>query len=464
MERSEAEAIYDAGRDVCVEFILRLEERVSALERRLNQDSSNSSKPPSSDPYWKQPKRGERGSGGKRGAQDGHEGHHRNLFSGDRVDVVVEAWPQSCRRCGVALDQLVHGDSVVHQVAELPPVAVQVTEYRLQRVCCSGCDAVTIADLPDGVTRSAFGPRLHALAATLTTQLSGSRRKVADIITTVFGCPISTGAVDAMLERVGDALKHPYGALVEAMRGADCVNADETSWRLNNQWQWLWGAFTAQIAVLMIDPSRTSDAAQRLLGDHQGVVSSDRHGAYNQFTHRQLCWAHLDRNLTALAQTSESAQRVATRLKASADETFAAWARYRDKHQDRAQLRSEIATIRDRMWQTIDTIASQPKRARNRQLRRFCRSLAKSFEQYWTFVEVPGVQPTNNHAERGLRHAVIYRKISGGSKTERGAITTQRLLSIHQTCRLQQRSLFEYLADVMQHTARGQPAPTPLPP
>jgi len=386
------------------------------------------------------------------------------LFVADRVDEIVDSWPSACGRCGSSLERVPVGLGSVHQVAELPPVAVRVTEYRLQRVCCAECQATTVAELPEGVTRSAFGPRLHAVAATLTTQLSGSRRKVAEIINSVFGCPLSIGAVDAMLERVGDALEAPYGALLEAIHGADCVNADETSWRMCGSWHWVWGAFTAQIAVLMIDPARTKTAAKRLLGEHPaGVISSDRHGAYNDFSNRQLCWAHLDRNLSALAETGEPATAIALAFKADVGEVFAAWSRYRDHHQDRARLANELDPVHTRMQTILGGAASLPRHRKYKHVARVCRSLAKSCDLYWTFVAHPGVEPTNNHAERGLRHAVIYRKISGGSRTQRGAVTSERLLTAHQTCRLQHRSLFGYLADLMTSTARGQPAPTLLP-
>lgn len=465
MERAEAEAIYDAGRDVCVDFILqlsaavdRLTERVAELERRLNQDSGNSSKPPSTDPSWK--KKRKRGGDGKPGSKPGHKGHHRKPFGVDRVDEIVPVWPTSCQRCKCILPHAGVGVPTAHQVAEVPPVAVVVTEYRLQRVWCPDCAHVTLADLPDGVTASAFGPRLHALVATLTAQLRGSRRNVADILTGVFGLPVSIGGVDAMLERVGDALKDPYQSLCQAVAGADYVNADETGWKIKGMRRYLWGAFTAHVAVMMIDPKRDREAATRLLGDHKGVVSSDRHGAYRIFGKRQICWPHVDRNLSGLAEWPEPTRSVALALKKCIDDGFEAWHGFRDTHHDRRKLRREIKPIKKRMRTILDTASGQ---RRDRRSMRFCRLLAKDFEHMWTFVDVEGVEPTNNHAERGLRGAVITRKLSGGSQSERGARTTERLLSVAQTCRQQHRSLFEYLAEVMTTHARGDPAPSLIP-
>lgn len=440
-------------------LVVALRQRVEDLERRLGSDSRTSSKSPSSDPPWKK-KRRKRGKGGKPGAKRGHEGHHRKPFDPDRVDEIVPVWPGSCGRCGHTLPHAGVGVPTAHQVAEVPPVAVRVTEYQLQRVCCPSCAHITLADLPDGVTQSAFGPRLHALVATLTAQLRGSRRNVADLLGSVFGLPVSIGGVDAMLERVGDALNEPYASLCQAVAGADHVNADETGWKIAGERRYLWGAFTAQVAVMMIDPDRNHEAAARLLGDHKGVVTSDRHGAYRIFGKRQICLPHVYRNLSGLAEYPEPTRSVALSLKACIDDVFKAWHAFRDEHHDRRRLRCQIKPIKKRMRKILDTAAGQ---RRDRRSMRFCRLLLKDFEYMWTFVDVEGIEPTNNYAERGLRGAVIHRKLSGGSQTERGARTTERLLSVAQTCRQQHRSLFDYLADVMTAAARGDPPPNLIP-
>lgn len=207
MERSEAIALYRQGEGAVVDALVALTRRVEELERRLSSNSRTSSKPPSSDPPWKK-KRRKRDKPGKPGAKEGHEGHHRKPLAADRVDEFVPVWSASCGRCGHVLPHagVPVGVPTVHQVAEVPPVAVRVTEYRLQRVCCPACAHVTLADLPEGVTASAFGPRLHALVPTLTAQLRGSRRNVADVLVGVFGMPVSIGGVDAMLATINEPM------------------------------------------------------------------------------------------------------------------------------------------------------------------------------------------------------------------------------------------------------------------
>ena len=191
MERAEAEAIYDAGREAVVEVLLamdrriqQLETRVEMLERQLTKSSRNSSLPPSSDPPGKRrPVRDRDRSGRSQGAQPGHEGHGRELLPASAVDEVVEHWPRRCR-CGhlfAAGELLAVGEPFRHQVEELPVLSAQVTEHRAQRVRCPGCGEQTRAMLPAEVSNSAFGPRLQAAIAALSVRNRVSRRDVTEL-------------------------------------------------------------------------------------------------------------------------------------------------------------------------------------------------------------------------------------------------------------------------------------------
>lgn len=431
--------------------------RVEELERQVAKNSRNSSKPPSSDPPWTPKQQSKKLSGRKRGGQGGHDGHSRSLMQADRVEV---EWPAVCRCCGEQLAQRAARDVQRHQVAELPPVAVEVVEYQLNAVRCDACHTVTRASLPGGVSRSAFGPRLHALVGTLSADARVSRRGIHDLLNRVFGCPVSLGSVDAMLQRLGAQLAEPYVEAVDHVRDSSVVCADETGWKLAGERCWMWGAFTPDVGVMMIEPDRSADAAERLLDDFGGVLSCDRYSAYRQYRNRQACWAHLDRNLTELAQFPEPTRSVAADLKQVCDDVFAAWRDYADNHQDRVRLRRRVENIRARMRRLLDVAADN---GRDRKARRFCRNLLKDFDELWTFVDVDGVEPTNNDAERGLRRAVITRKISFGSQTENGIATTERLLTAAETCRRQGRSLYDYLTTLGIAATRGDPAPSLIP-
>src|SRR5439155_17803022 len=165
-----------------------------------------------------------------------------------------------------------------------------------------GCGAKTRAKLPGDVPRGAFGPRLEAAVATLSVRNRISRRDLVELVRELFGGALSTGAVDAILQRTGAALCEPYEQLLGEIRSADAVNVDETGWRLRGGKRTLWGAFSERTAVFRIAPGRHEREAKTLLGeDFQGIACTDRWWAYDYLDpdRRQLCWAHLVRDFTA---------------------------------------------------------------------------------------------------------------------------------------------------------------------
>ena len=476
MERSEAEAIYAQGREPVVDALLmlsaRLEaqdaklaalgERVEELEQRLKRDSSNSSLPPSHDPPWLGKRGRSRGTGQKAGAQPGHVGHGRSLFPIERVTELVDHWPQRCS-CGHVFGEAAREPSEAparHQVAELPPLAVEISEHRLQRVSCPNCGRTVRAELPVGVPRGCFGPKLEAAIAALTVRNRLSRRQLVELLDELFGCPIAVGTIDAILTRTAGTLEPVYEKLLEQTRAAGALNIDETGWYLSGESRTLWGAFSKETAVLRIAPDRGKAHLHGLIGaDFAGVVGSDRFTAYNSLEpeRRQVCWSHLRRDFTFHADLGSGPQEAfgLDGLEVTWN-VFHAWKQFQQDG-DRDALQQRVATIKAQMRPLLEW-GSTGKRQRH--VRALARNLLKLWPALWTFADVPDVEPTNNAAERGLRAAVIYRKLSLGSRSQGGERTIERLLSVDQTCRLQRRSLYAYLADALTAKARGDPLPT----
>ena len=343
-------------------------------------------------------------------------------------------------------------------MVELPEISVEVTEHRLGRRRCPGCGEVTRAELPPEAPRGHFGPRLCAAVGTLAAGFRLSRRQASELCSELFGCEISVGAVDAILARTGTALTAPQERLGEAVRGAPALCVDETGWKESGEKRALWGAFTERHAALWIADSRHRDHAEELLGDTEAIVSSDRWWAYDYLdpARRQVCWSHLLRDFRFHAEGLTHQREFGERALRIAEGVFGAWREF-GADGDRAPLAQRIAPLRAELRELCERGAR--KSAKTRHHRRFARNLIKVWPALWTFVEAEGVEPTNNAAERGLRHAVIYRKLSQGSRSEHGKRTTERLLSAAITCRLQGRSLFAYLADATQASIRGQPVP-----
>ena len=474
MECVEAEAIYDAGREAVVEVLLRMDaqiqaltvrvarqdERIVQLERRLNRSSRNSSIPPSADLPASTPRRGKDPSGRKQGAQPGHEGRGRPLLPAWAVDDVIEHWPERCR-CGHVFarnERLRVGETVRWQVEELPVIQVRLTEHQCHRVRCPGCGERPRGELPAEVAQSAFGPRFQAAVATLSIRNRISRRDVVELCEQLFGSRISTGTVDALLARASDALAVPHADLLQALHGADAVNMDETGWRTAGERRALWGIFDQRYAYLYVAPDRHEDHAKTLLADTKAIVTSDRWWAYAHLplARRQLCWAHLKRDFAAHAEGLAAEKEFGEAGLQLCERVFWAWEVFQNTN-DRSELKRTIRGLQSDFKPIIAGYAS--KRARNKYCRGMARNLLKAWPALWTFARHPGVQPTNNHAERALRGAVIYRKLSLGSQSEGGERRIKRLLSAHTTCRLQNRSLFVYLTDALDAHARGDPVP-----
>ena len=467
MERSEAEAIYDAGREAVVEVLLamdrriqQLEARVEKLERQLAKSSRNSSAPPSSDPPSQRPGRGRDRTGRRPGAQPGHEGRGRDLLPTWAVDEVIEHWPERCG-CGhvFSVDQRRPvGEPARQQVEELPAITVRVIEHRSHRVRCPECGARARGELPREVTGSVFGPRLSAALVALSVRNRVSRRDVVELAEELFGARISTGTVDAILARAGEALALPHEDLLARVRGARALNVDETGWRTAGERRALWGAFTERHAFLRIAPDRHEDHAKGLLENTSGIVTSDRWWAYAHLplARRQLCWAHLKRDFTAHAEGLAAEREFGQAGLELCERVFWAWEVFCHTR-ERRELRRTVRQLQRTYKPLIRGYAS--KRARNKYCRGMARNLLKAWPALWTFAAHKGVEPTNNHAERALRGAVIYRKLSLGSQSEQGERRIARLLSAHTTCRLQRRSLFVYLSDALAAHARGDPVP-----
>ncbi len=218
-------------------------------------------------------------------------------------------------------------------------------------------------------------------------------------------------------------------------------------------------SFETPQAVLRIAPDRGKKHLHGLVGDaFAGVVGSDRFSAYNSLDpeQRQVCWSHLRRDFTFHTDLGLGSQEAfgLDGLEVSWN-VFHAWKQFQQDG-DRAALEQRVEAIKEQMRPLLES-GSTGKRQRH--VHALAKNLLKLWPALWTFASVPDVEPTNNAAERGLRAAVIYRKRSLGSQSQGGERTIERLLSVDQTCRLQRRSLYAYLSELLAAKARGDPIP-----
>jgi transposase len=485
MERSEAEAIYDSGREACVEFLMRVmdrqlrsEERLRALEQKATTTSRNSSQPPSADVLkTRQQRRAEarekakelarkdkNGEQRKAGGQPGHRGTGRELLSEDQVQEIVDHYPDDCSGCGREFTDSEkvprHGPGR-HQVAELPPTAVVYTEHRTHRLRCPGCARRTRARL-GVVGESAFGPGLQAAVVALTARNRVSRRDMSELLSEMFGVAISVGAIDAICQRASALLAGPHERLTSQVLGSGAINVDETGWFLAGENRSMWTAATAQAAIFRIVEDRHRDRLCELLGtDFEGIVTCDRWWAYDLLDpeQRQACWSHLQRDFRFHSEGLAAQKQFGGAGLALTRQLFQTWHSYAE-HQDRDRLAAEMTPIQNELRELLEHAGNGSKR--HRLHRRFANNLLKLWPALWTFITVPGVTPTNNAAERALRGPVIHRKLSHGNQSDDGERFTERSLSASVTCRLQHRSLLRYLRDLLTAHQTGGALPALL--
>jgi transposase len=439
----------------------QLETRVHDLEARLKLNSTNSSKPPSSDPIGLKRKPPAPPTGKNRGGQPGHRKARRTLVPPEQVRETFNCKPTACRRCGRGLAGE-DPEPLIHQVAELPRIEPVVDEYRLHRLTCPGCGATTCGALPAGVPTGCFGPYLQAVLAMLAGAYRLSKRQIQQVAADLFSLSIATGMISKLERRSAAALEAPYHELAIAVHHAKATNIDETSWRQRLRKVWLWAVVTPLFTVFTIAKNRSGDVAKALLGSEDDqVVGSDRFSAYDWILARwrQVCWAHLRRDFQAMIDRHGEGEAIGRRLLSLSNRLFRHWHRVRDGTLQWGAFQERMSRLRREVKHALE----DGSRCRCATTAATCFEILKVEEGLWTFARVKGVEPTNNAVERALRHAVLWRRLSGGTDSERGSRFVERMLTVVATCRQQGRNVLDYLTSCFEAERRGQALPSLLP-
>lgn len=463
-ERDRVIAILQEQVAALQEQVRQLQARISDLEARLGQNSRNSSLPPSANPPGAPKAVVKTPTGRKPGGQPGHAGHQRRRLPPEQIQQTVVYVPATCAHCqaplpaaGTAADP----EPRWHQVVDLPePIAI-VTEHQGQARTCSCCGRVTYAEIPAEIRTHVIGPRLAAVMGYLSGCLHVSRRGVQEFVATVCGAPVSLGTVIRLEQDLSAALAPAYAAAQAAVQAAPVKHVDETGWQQAGRRCYLWVAATSTVAVLALHARRTLEGLTRLLGESiLGVVCSDRYAVYNTIPleRRQVCWAHLKRDFQKCVDRGRDAATVGHGGLAVVTALFERWYAFRGGGCDRATLQAYLRPVQQLLREVLEAGLG----CADAKVVRFCRNLLALEPALWTFAAVAGVEPTNNHAERVLRPAVLWRKNAFGCHSEAGGRFTERILTVVQTLRLQKRLVFDYLSHVLQaHRTGLQPPPLP---
>ena len=438
--------------------VATLLKRVETLKAQLRACSKNSSRPPSSDPPTMPPAT-KKPSGRKPGGQPGHAGASRALVPIEDVTKVVPLKPANCCGCGAAL-LVFKSDPERRQVFEVPKARPEITEYQLFASICP-CGISTTATLPAGVPSGAFGPRLQAVVAACTGVYRLSKRATEGLMEDLFGVPMGLGSVTACEQAMSENLAAPVAEAHAYVQQQPVVHVDETGWREALGRAWLWVAVTSLVTVFMIHKRRGAVAARALLGEFMGHLVSDRWCAYNGWKTRlrQLCWAHLIREFIAFSELGGEAGRIGRDLLVEVEQMFDWWHRVRDGTLARSSFQEYLRPIR----RSVEALLGEGAACDHKKTAGTCKQILKLAPALWTFARVPGVEPTNNAAERAIRPGVLWRKGSFGTHSPRGSRFVERIMTVAATLRQQRRNIIDYLAQAAEAALLGQAAPSLLP-
>jgi transposase len=449
--------------------LIALQATVAQLQKQLAaalKNSSNSSKPPSSDivkPPKPSPPPGQERR--KPGGQRGHASHQRELFPPEMLassptDYLLDA----CPSCGGHLLMTDDDEPIVAQRVEIAAVPLEIHEHRSHPGWCPCCRRTCYAPFPLSIERGGLaGPRLTTVIAYLKGACHASYSTIRKFIRDVIGLTICRGQLCKIIGKVSRALERPYEELLGDLPGQPVLNVDETGHKHNGQRHWTWCFRAGLYTLFKIDPTRSADVLIDVLGsEFDGVLGCDYFSAYRRY-HRefgvvlQFCLAHLIRDVKYLTTLPDRRDRAyGEGLREALRGLFAVIHRRDDWTE--GEFRRRLGAARDEVL-LRGTSDVPPTRASGNLAAR----LESHGASYFRFITEPGIEPTNNLAEQAIRFVVIDRRITQGTRGERGDRWCERIWTVMATCSQQGRSVFEYLEAAVTAWFDGEEAPTLLP-
>lgn len=410
--------------------IKELEAKVSELEGKLGQNSSNSNKPSSTDSPYKEKKH--EGKKRKSGGRKGHKGYRQELMPPTNTE---EIKPGLCP-CGCHTFKDLE-PYYTHQHIELPKIVMTVIHFVLYKGKCTACGKIGKGYVPTEFN-TGFGPRFSALVAEIGGIDGNSRETIQTFCSSVLNVKISLGTIQKIIDRVSAAIKPHYESIRDKARSAPVNHIDETSWKNCGKLNWLWVMANSVVAFFMIHPNRSQAAFLELIGAWEGILVSDGYRLYQKWVNlRQTCLSHLIRRAKGLSERNDPELA-----------KCGAWAR--DELRRLCEMAKEPPSIAEwrafyaRLCRLIALYRDSDSEAGT-----FVRHIEDEMDALFTFLVVEGVDPTNNFGERMIRFAVLWRKRSQGTSSEKGNRWVERIVSLRQTCRLQGKSTFDMLVEAM---------------
>jgi len=415
------------------------------LKDRLGLNSKNSSIPSSKELY-KIKRQSRKKSNRLPGGQPGHKGHSRDKMTANET-ITVPLDSLVCE-CG---GEIRLNEPHIHQTIEIPEINPYVTEYHMERGRCRTCGRRKSSKLPDGVAKDLFGPRVKAIIGSLTGFYKNSKREVESILKDIFNLKISLGTISNNECRVSEKCKDNYENIELELSYSDMLHIDETSHYTKGKLGWCWLFSNFESSLIKLADTRSKKVLETsVFGSDDSIIITDRYAAYNYFSeeNRQLCWSHLSRDFERFANSANTEVKInGESLRQIAYEIFALKKSLLSGEIDVLRFLRRNRCLRKRVWHYLKNIRYLPNA---KQASGIAGNMMKSEIMMWKFLEDPIKIPiTNNHAERQVRHYVVYRKNSYHTWSERGNRFLERIISLYLSCKQKNENPFIYLNNIL---------------
>ncbi len=374
----------------------------------------------------------------KSGQKNGHIGYSRHIPA--RIDFINPVEIDICPDCKTPLGKVQEIRKRI--IIDIPLTSNTInTQYEIERKYCRKCKKIVESSVPNTLPNSSFGINLMLFVVFLKISMALPYNKIRQLLLTMYNLQISEGGLVSILSQIKGEFGNYYKILEKKMRKAKVKHSDESGWRIDGINNYIWLFINNEIALYKIRKSKGSEVPVKVLRKQKNkVVICDGFSAYNKLKNLtgcmlQLCWFHILKNSKKHKENyPEEASAIHEKLK----EIFALAKSYDHKATDeqRKKLEEEINWLSYPIY-------------KHREIRGFINTLTERVDDLFRFTQDKDIEGDNNLAERGLRKAVIIRKISNGSRSKKGADILEILLSIVETAKLQKENPLKFMHKVL---------------
>lgn len=432
--------------------IAELEKELAFLKRKLAEIDRSQKRQAA--PFSKAPpKENPQTPGRKPGAAYGLRGHRRPPEEVDEVYRVE--LPTRCHRCGsTRIQKLGELDSQYQE--EVPRKAIR-RRFDREVGQCEGCGARVIGrhqlqtSDASGAAAAQVGPEAQAMVGKLRDEIGLSQGKVCRVMQ-VFGVQLTGGGVAQIVGRVGRRIQAAYEGIQIVVRRSRIMDADETSWKVGGKLQWLWTMVTKTVTLFVVRPSRGADVLEEIVGkEYGGTIGHDGWAPYDSLeqAQHQQCWRHIDVRCQDLIEVAGGPREAKAKLPREISQVYRDSLQLRERR-ERGEISGHgLAVAVGRLYRRLYELVVVPKSWRQEENRKLARHMGIHFDQWFTFLEHPGVEPTSWRVDQASRFAIVNRKVFGGSRYEAGARAMERICSVGATCGKRGLDFFTYLSRVL---------------